>query len=148
MSNLAEELQREVTTEDTVVTVDLVPVDSEDETLSVGDEVHVSVLVASFHWDEDTEKYVDGREFDFGVVKSVNEDGTVSVFWDSAGCGCSGARNETASDLTKVSPDVADQLREVYYLGRSEGYNRGVKHNQSDIRDALGLPHPSEENDN
>lgn len=124
--------------------------DSQGNELTEGSTVYVSTEVARSHWNYDTQERVPGRTFDFGEVVELNEDGTVSVSWDSAGCGCgdSEGRTENPGDLTKVDEDLTEEFREVFYLAEIQGYHRGVKDNQRDLRDALGLSHPSDQNEN
>lgn len=112
-------------------------VDSNGNALAVGSRVRVSSEQANGHWNRETLDYVKGREFDFGEVVSLNEDGIVSVIWDSAGCGCDEglARNETPSDLTVTNESEI----EVYYLGSNRGYQDGQKDSRAELREALGI---------
>ena len=125
--------------------------DNRGNDLAVGDRVYVAVSAARSSWDLETTKRVPGRDFDFGEVEALNEDGTVSVWWDSAGCSCDSANGpaENTSDLSRV-PDgeLGDDLQELHYLAEYAGYERGRKQNQRDLRDALGLPHPDEDKEN
>lgn len=104
----------------------------------VGDRVHVETSLAEDSFDYETYARIKGRAFDFGGVESLNENGTVTVFWDAAGCGCNSdavGREEKASDLT-----IADQQTEVVYdLAYTSGYADGIKSSQSRLRDILGL---------
>ena len=84
--------------------------DSAGKALEVGDRVHVSVEQAEgSHWDEEKEEQVGARPFDFGTVDALNEDGTVTVWWDLSGCFCNapeGGPRENPSHVTKANEDV------------------------------------------
>lgn len=125
------------TTVDTEVTAPATWVDSDGTALEVGDRVHVSLKAAKDTMDTDW-NYVEGRKFDFGTVEGRNDDGTYSVFWDSAGCSCNSdevGRDEPADQITKAS-DVSDQ---IWDLALAQGFEDGVKNAQTEIRYALGL---------
>lgn len=143
-TNLAEDLQAENQERETEA---LVPhADSNGTVLEVGNLVHVSVDLVEETWDFDNNIYAKGRDFDFGSVTALNEDGTVTVLWNGSGCGCNseGGREENAADLTITTEDAFD----VYYVGHDNGFRDGQESNQRAFRNALGLPHPSKENDN
>jgi hypothetical protein len=111
-------------------------VDSNGVELVAGDQVYVNLeLTRVPFWETDRE----ARPFDFGEVDSVNDDGTVNVFWEAAGCSCTSenGRAETSTDLTKYDPESA--LREVAERSFVSGYKQGVSDNQQDIKEALGL---------
>jgi|ERR1700754_1554281 len=124
--------------------------DSDGNDLADGDEVYVSVTVARGKWDFENDTYTEGRTFDFGQVESLNEDGTVSVWWDSAGCSCEAETgpSENPGDLTKLDPETGAEVREIAYLSNSAGRRAGREENQEELRHALGLPDPSNRNDN
>jgi hypothetical protein len=105
--------------------------DSDGKELVQGDRVYVSEA-AEFGY------YGEARDFDFGRVDSLNEDGTVNVGWDSAMCGCGGedtSRQEKSGDLTKTTA-VAVAL---YFKGFYNGQDEGREQFQSEFRELLGL---------
>lgn len=123
---------------DVVETKETVALDSNGIRLESGDRVHVSLELArpkSF-WEE-----TESREFDFGDVDSVNEDGTVTVWWDSAGCSCDSGegRVEQSSDLTRVDDEMAEHLETVAQLSFAKGYKEGTADLQRELRDLLGI---------
>jgi hypothetical protein len=124
--------------------------DSNGSELVEGDRVYIAVDQARGKWDFENDTYVTGRAFDFGEVESLNEDGTVSVWWDAAGCSCNSENgpSENPSHLTKLPEDLTDEVREIAYLSNKQGYRDGVSQSQSDIRSALGLSDPTDKNDN
>jgi hypothetical protein len=106
--------------------------------LQVGDRVHVSVSLAKNSWDYSNFTLVPGRKFDFGTVEELNQDGTVRVFWDGAGCSCTSeevGRNENASELT-LATEETEALWDVVY---DQAFDEGLKANQKSLREALGL---------
>jgi hypothetical protein len=119
----------------------LFPLDSEGAPLAKGDRVRISTNLAEGDW-VDSEWVT--RKFDFGRIEEVNEDGTVSVEWDEAQCGCSDeelSRKEKPTDLTKSTSEEAA----VYHLGWSDGYEFGQEEAEDDFRRALYLPSREDE---
>jgi hypothetical protein len=113
-------------------------VDSNGAALEVGDRVHVAVSLAKSKYDYTNYSVVPGRKFDFGTVEELNDDGTVRVFWDGAGCSCNSedvGRVETTSELT-LATEEAELIWEVAY---DQAFTEGQKETQQDIRSALGL---------
>lgn len=137
----AEALQAEATDQEVTATQ---WVDSDGNALTVGATVRVSNDQADGRWDYSAMKFEKGREFDFAEVTALNENGTVTVLWDSAGCGCSGdssERIETADHLTLSNESEVD----VYYRGVGNGKEEGRKENQHELREVFGLPQPTED---
>lgn len=124
--------------------------DSAGNGLEIGDRVMLNLSLTDGKWEDNYSTFTPGREFDFGEVETLNEDGTVGVWWDSAGCSCEADNppNENPSDLTKLDDETAGVLVPVARLAHSKGYREGVSANQRDLRNALGLPDPTPENDN
>jgi len=143
MSNLAEDLQ--TTTEVEVVAPSYK--DSAGAELAVGDRVHVALSLAYIDW-----PFEPIREFDFGEVANLNEDGTVGVYWDLAGCTCENpdGRVENPADLTRVrsSDEELADVEKLATLIYQKGHERGISSIQRDLRDVLGIPEPTTENDN
>jgi hypothetical protein len=75
------------------------------------------------------------RTFDLGEVDSLNEDGTVEVYWDSAGCSCNGTRTEKATDLQYTNKSEETMVNRGY----TKGYDRGQESVQEALRAALGI---------
>jgi len=133
----AEALQAEAAEQETVSYLD-----SNNNVLEYGDLVRVSTVLAEKTWRND--EYRAERPFDFGTVEAVNEDGTVEVAWYAAGCSCNGTRTESPADLTKST----DEDYAIYDLAHSQGYEKGENEAKRELRLALGLPEPSDDNDN
>lgn len=129
----------EVSAGNAVLSGDTKWADSEGNVLAVENRVRVSDEAADGTWSHDYSVYTEGREFDFAYVAALNEDGTVSVEWDSAGCGCNSdgvtARVENPNELTLSSENEVN----IYYRGEHAGLDEGRKSAQARLRDALGL---------
>jgi|SRR6185295_2780920 len=150
MSNLAEDLREKTTAEVAVVADATEWLDSDGNQLTVGAPVYVAVNLLSGQWDwaNDQDTWIPNRVFDTGTVETVNPDGTVSVNWDAAGCSCFDARVEKPSDLTTSDLESVMELAEIVDAVREQGYEAGKKAAQRELRTVLGLPHPSDENNN
>lgn len=124
-------------------------VDSKDNGLEVGDRVYTALETVQGSFDENY-NFVAGRTFDFGEVDALNEDGTVTVWWDSAGCSCESdaGRPEKPAELVKMSNEEALLLVPIAHEAFSKGYAEGVTANQQKLRNALGLLDPTPVNDN
>lgn len=111
-------------------------VDSEGDEIAVGSLVYVSEQTERGQYNQETYKWENARDFDFGVVSTLNQDGTVGVEWNAANCGCggsdSGPRPEKGSDLTVTTVHAIS----LYYKGFDKGLDEGYKDARHDI---LGL---------
>lgn len=118
--------------------------DSKGSPIEEGDSVYVSVELAQTKFDYAAMTVVPGRDFDFGEVGSLNEDGTVSVFWNSAGCSCNDpdGRTENPSDLS-VSLD--NEFEDIAVISERTGYEKGQQNAQNALREALGLADNTQE---
>lgn len=112
--------------------------DSKDKELAVGDRIRVSTekAVTTYGGYPDFTT-IRGRKFDVGTVEQLNEDGTVGVYWDSAGCSCDSGepRSEVTSELTFVSEDDENLIS----LATDVAYDDGYKESQQQLASALGL---------
>lgn len=88
----------------------------------------------------DRQVYGEGRTADYGEIVSFNENGTVSVFWDSAGCFCDGAREENPTHLTIST----ENERNAFHSGVRRGVQQGEENLQADLRELLGIKEPKE----
>lgn len=131
------------TTENTVVTEVPVYLDSEGDELAVGSDVFVAEEVEHGRYNPETYTFEGKRKFDFGEVRSLNEDGTVSVAWDQARCGCN---SEEASRVEKPEDLTVTTASEIvlYYKGYDHGVNEGEDTAHNEIRAILGLPSVAE----
>lgn len=118
-------------------------VDSNGKALEEGSYIRVSNAVADTQFDYSNYTVTPGRDLDFGTVESVNEDGTVSVFWDAAGCSCESGepRNENPADLTLANAEDYGLFNVAY----GKGYSNGEKDAQEELRRALGIEDNAEE---
>jgi hypothetical protein len=126
----------------------VVHVDSNGETLSVDDRVLLKFELVTKQWNSEKNEWVAQRPFDVGNVESVNDDGTVNIWWDSAGCGCEDTSVENPTDLVLIPHAVADLLEQAVHVTREQAFDQGVASIQRDFRETLGLPHPSDGKDN
>lgn len=97
---------------------------------------------------------VPGRPFDQGEVEGVNSDGTVNVFWESAGCSCTSENGRVEKGIDLVRLNDTEDLPDIHFVtnliraATTSGIRDGIASNQQQLRDVLGLPHPSPESDN
>lgn len=112
--------------------------DSNDKVLEVGDRVYVSVATASTDYGTYPEYIVTkGRKFDTGTVEELNEDGTVGVYWDAAGCSCDQGepRTEKSSELTFLSEETENVITVVNDHSWKEGYDDA----KAEVAESLGI---------
>jgi hypothetical protein len=120
-----------------------VALDSNGKELEAGDSVHVALSLTQSEFNYSTFTVKLGRDLDFGTVENVNDDGTVQVFWDAAGCSCTDpdGRKENASDLTKAD----DYAYDLFNASLHEGQKQGREAVRSELADALGFADNTEE---
>lgn len=116
------------------------PKDSEGNVLEVGSRIRVAekFLNLTWRWGILEQENPDGRPFDFGTVEELNEDGTVTVFWDAAGCSCNAGElpTENPAHLTLTS----DSEERLYERGLNQGEKDGEEQARAQFREALGIP--------